>query len=826
MFFLNQNWLGIVRLKLIISLLVGASIFSTASLATEVLWLKADLGVNTKNSIPTSNTQLTQWFNRSSNLHNALPAQHLSGEGGSAQSAALPAMPFYRYNQSAHMNFNPVIEFDASGDGNAIGFETPAALDQTIFAVFQSAGVGRSQYQVGLLYGGDVSDPSGTITPAIKRSDMSFGIGYESRLSFGGGHAGDYFTEGDFKLFSLPSIGVLKRDVHSINSVDYSIYANGAIDEINQKITQTGAGYPLTERVRIGRHYSGEGKLNGLLSELIVFDEVLNDTDRHIIESYLAVKYGITLNPVQDTLGSSTGNNGYDYLNSAGNVIWQSDASDVFKYNVAGLGRDDARQLDQRISRSVNYASVLTMATDTDFTSLNLATSRPGFNGNRDYILWATDKSSVDAEYGNKVAIESTLNNNPQGIKSRANRNWQVQLTNEDGSNANNLSLEFDLNAMLDVGSVEKKSLLLMVDNDQDGDYTTGDISYYNVDQWINNKAQFNNITLADRAVFTIALKITDVQINHSVDATIANQTAFPANGVCVLGAGDVAITIDAATPITRTVTCDANTDTSSQWTGVWHSQFDVTGVADGSNTVIINATQNSQQAITKTASKDTAPPPNSPPELDLDASNTADNNFSTAFTEGNESVSIADIDILITDVQDINLTLATITLTNRQVGDELIISTLPTGITSAIDVSISGKITITLTGSASLADYQEAIGAVSFNNSSQAPSTTPRTIDVQVYDGRANSTIATTTITVTNTVDLFADHDLLTVTEDSANNAANVTDNDYTLSGGSLSYALATANHVSNGNLIFNNDGTYLYTPNANYFGNDNFSY
>ncbi|NRA60625.1 MAG: tandem-95 repeat protein, partial [Psychrobium sp.] len=67
---------------------------------------------------------------------------------------------------------------------------------------------------------------------------------------------------------------------------------------------------------------------------------------------------------------------------------------------------------------------------------------------------------------------------------------------------------------------------------------------------------------------------------------------------------------------------------------------------------------------------------------------------------------------------------------------------------------------------------------------------------------------------------------DQLTVTEDSANNAANVTANDYTLSGGSLSYALVSSSNVNNGSLIFNNDGTYLYTPNANYFGNDNFSY
>jgi len=200
----------------VISLLIGTVFISPASVATEVLWLKADSGINSQNAIPaTDNTQLTQWFNRSSNQHHGVPAEHLSGEGSGAQNAVLPVMPFYRYDQSAHMNFNPVIKSDASGDGNAVGFETPTGLDQTIFAVFQSTGIGSSQYQVGLLYGGDVSNPTGTDTPSIQRSDMSFGIGDESRLSFGGGHAGDYFTNGDFRLFSLPSIGVLTRDVHA-----------------------------------------------------------------------------------------------------------------------------------------------------------------------------------------------------------------------------------------------------------------------------------------------------------------------------------------------------------------------------------------------------------------------------------------------------------------------------------------------------------------------------------------------------------------------------------------------------------------------------------
>jgi len=806
--------------------IVGCCLISVESVASEVLWLKADSGVNAANSIPVDNTQLTQWFNLSNNLHHGLPARHHDGESNSAKNATLPSMPFFRYDQTIHMNFNPVIEFDASGDGHAIGFNTPAALDQTIFTVFKSAGTGRSQYEVGLLYGGDVSTPSGAGNPVIKRSDMSFGIGDSSRLSFGGGHDGDYFTEGDFSLFGLPSIGVLQRNVHSDNNVDYSIYANGAVDEINQNITNTGSGHPLSEQVRIGRHYSGGGSLNGLFAELIVFNEVLNDNQRHIVESYLAIKYGITLNPVQDTLGSSEGNNGYDYLNSAGNVIWQSENTDVFKYNVAGLGRDDFRQLDQRISRSVNYGSVLTVSTNTDFTSLNLANTRPGFNGNRDYIVWATDRSSVDSNTGALVAIESTLLDNPQGIESRVNRNWQVQLTNEDGSDIKDLSLEFDLKEMVNVGSVENKSLLLMVDNDKDGNYKTGNVSYYEVDLWANNKAQFDHVTLSTGDIFTIALKITDVQINTPVNATITNQTNYPTNGVCVYSAGDVVVSIANASPASKTVSCTVNSDVNAKWTGEWTTHFDVNSIADGSNTIIIDAAQNGQQAIEKTADKDTAPPPNTKPIIDLDASNNADNNYSAQFNEGDGAKNIADLDTHISDAEDANMSSATITLTNRQVDDVLDVVTLPSGISSSINTNVSGEITIILSGSASLTDYQNAISAINFSNTSQAPNTTPRILEVTVNDGQSSSAIATTTMTVTNTTDLFAGNDELSVAEDSVNNAGTVTGNDSTLSGAVLSYALANNSNVSNGSLIFNTNGSYVYTPSANSVDTDNFSY
>ncbi|EIK73089.1 hypothetical protein PseBG33_0148 [Pseudomonas synxantha BG33R] len=140
------------------------------------------------------------------------------------------------------------------------------------------------------------------------------------------------------------------------------------------------------------------------------------------------------------------------------------------------------------------------------------------------------------------------------------------------------------------------------------------------------------------------------------------------------------------------------------------------------------------------------------PPVIDLDANNSSGASgadFKTTFTEGGTGVSIADTDIKITDPDSTQLTGATVVLTNSQPGDSLNFSGV-TGInvTPTTD-PVTGKITLTLTGTASLADYMQQIKNITFTNNSHDPSTTPRTITVSVTDGGNYSNVATTTVNV-----------------------------------------------------------------------------
>ncbi|WLH57587.1 retention module-containing protein [Pseudomonas sp. FP2294] len=140
------------------------------------------------------------------------------------------------------------------------------------------------------------------------------------------------------------------------------------------------------------------------------------------------------------------------------------------------------------------------------------------------------------------------------------------------------------------------------------------------------------------------------------------------------------------------------------------------------------------------------------PPTIDLDANNSSGatgNDFKTTFTEGGTGVSIADTDIRITDPDSTQLTGATVVLTNTQPNDVLDYSKVSGMNVTSVTDPVTGKITLTLTGTASLADYMQQIKNITFSNSSDDPSTTPRTITVTVTDGGNYSNVATTTVNV-----------------------------------------------------------------------------
>ena len=132
------------------------------------------------------------------------------------------------------------------------------------------------------------------------------------------------------------------------------------------------------------------------------------------------------------------------------------------------------------------------------------------------------------------------------------------------------------------------------------------------------------------------------------------------------------------------------------------------------------------------------------PPVLDLDANNSngGGRDYVATFTTGGPAIPVADTDVSITDPDSTTIQSATITIAiNRQSGDELIAGALPPGITASSYNPFTGV--LTLSGAASLADYQTALRQVVFDSTSL--STADRIIKVTVNDGTFDSNVATT---------------------------------------------------------------------------------
>ena len=105
------------------------------------------------------------------------------------------------------------------------------------------------------------------------------------------------------------------------------------------------------------------------------------------------------------------------------------------------------------------------------------------------------------------------------------------------------------------------------------------------------------------------------------------------------------------------------------------------------------------------------------------------------SYTENTSSVAVTN-SISISDVDDTQIESATVTIGNNfSAGEDVLNFTDQLGITGSFTNGI-----LTLTGSASIVDYETAIRSITYNNTSEDPSALTRTVDIVVNDGDTNS--------------------------------------------------------------------------------------
>jgi hypothetical protein len=286
----------------------------------------------------------------------------------------------------------------------------------------------------------------------------------------------------------------------SAASATEGIYLNGDLD-----ISQNGPTGSMTGPVlRIGRHATNANfGLNGYFSEMALYNTSLSNTNRQRIESYLAIKYGITLDP------------GMDYVRADGTIIYPSTSThSSYVYDIAGIGRDDDSALDQDDSKSQNVNSVVRVY-------------GPSSYGDEEFLIWGSDNGTLVTP--NTVDVDGTT------IKRRLNRVWRVAET----GNIGNITMEFDLSAV--PGAKTQADLRLLIDRDGDGfadnDRTplTGTLSgnIFTISVLaanLNNGDRFT-IGTANAATTPLPIELADFNVTYESPAVVATwETASELN--------------------------------------------------------------------------------------------------------------------------------------------------------------------------------------------------------------------------------------------------------------------------------------------------------
>ncbi len=321
------------------------------------MWLKADAGTSTT----TDNTDITLWSD-------------MSGVGTDA--GGTTNFPLFRNDPDFNFNFNPVIVTNGVDDTLATIIDPIADSDD--FTLFM------------------VSDNEDMVTRGASTAGDGWSIrSFSSVTTTSGGVVQEDVT--GLPATSTPTIHTLSFD----QGASLSGYRNGTAGTPDNSV-----GSDLqnsTDSLNIG--IDDTNFESGSIAELIMYNAVFGGTERERIESYLAIKYGITLSD--------------DYLASDGGTVWNTTTNAGYNNDIAGIGRDDFSGLDQRKSRTINADSLVTMALDDLDAPM-------AFADNDAWLVWGNDDGLT--------TFTASIDNAHTGTSSRMERIWRVQETGTVGT--------------------------------------------------------------------------------------------------------------------------------------------------------------------------------------------------------------------------------------------------------------------------------------------------------------------------------------------------------------------------------------------------------
>lgn len=137
----------------------------------------------------------------------------------------------------------------------------------------------------------------------------------------------------------------------------------------------------LEASIRFGSTPGTAQTAQPLISEFILYERILNEREIARVETYLALKYGVTLER--------------NYLNSSGEIVWNQENEKKYSHNIAGIGRDDRSSLYQKQSTSCNNPGQLVIGANKIVESNN---ENSGQINDRDYLIWGDNGQGFTLE--------------------------------------------------------------------------------------------------------------------------------------------------------------------------------------------------------------------------------------------------------------------------------------------------------------------------------------------------------------------------------------------------------------------------------------------
>ena len=452
-------------------------------------WFKADLGT-------TGNTNaafVSTWADQ------AGTAQNFTASGGDR--------PRF-YNTTTPVNLNPYVRFagnDVMAQANSTDINNVTSDQRTLIMVFRTgSNVTNTQvlYEEGGAANANAQDKG--LSMFVSNSQV-----YVSAWNVPNDGVGSPWT------WKGVSTGIADNtNANVTNTYIVSMVMNG-----NTSITGTINGYlngaNFGAAANVGRLYAhtgaiglgranaqtrtaagaggvinNTGDLDGDIMEFAYYQATaLSNSDRNKIESYLAVKYGITLNQTIPT----------DYVDSAGNIIYAASGShSVYNNDIAGIGIDSSSGLSQSSSRSLNADDIVRM---------NGASSM----ASGEFMLWGNNND----DNGTIAEIATGI---PGTTTTRLDRVWRVDETGDVGT----VSVSFDLSSISVTGTTASNFGLLV--DSGDSDFTSGS-RMIAAASYTGGVVTFNNVDFSDGDYFTLATNIVQPSVTMSVSPTTIGET-------------------------------------------------------------------------------------------------------------------------------------------------------------------------------------------------------------------------------------------------------------------------------------------------------------